>query len=72
MSDEHNSYHTQFPDPDWRQIAEQASKETDSRKLAHLIQALCDRLEELQQVRTDKLKSNAGHFPNSGRDGQNS
>jgi hypothetical protein len=54
MADERNAYRTQFPDPDWRQIAEQASKETDPRKLAFLIQALCDRLEEMQHARAAK------------------
>ena len=47
-----NSYHTRLPDPDWRKIAEKASEEKDPRKLAQLIQALCDRLEELQRSRT--------------------
>jgi hypothetical protein len=44
-----NSYHTQFPDPDWHQIAERAADEKDPKKLAFLIKALCDRLEELRQ-----------------------
>lgn len=44
-----NSYHTQFPDPDWHEIAERASNETDPKKLALLVKALCDRLYELRQ-----------------------
>jgi hypothetical protein len=51
MNPNGNSYHTQLPEPDWRKIAERASEETDPRKLAQLIQALCDRLEELQRSR---------------------
>jgi hypothetical protein len=51
MSDEGNSYRTQYPEPDWHQLAEQASQESDPRKLSHLIKALCDRLQELQTAR---------------------
>jgi hypothetical protein len=46
-----NSYRTQLPEPDWRKIAERASEEKDPKKLAQLIQALCDRLEEMQRNR---------------------
>ncbi len=51
MTEEQNSYRTQFPEPDWHEVAEQAAKESDPRKLSYLIQALCDRLEELQNER---------------------
>ena len=52
MTDTGNSYRTQFPDPDWHAIAERAATETDPKKLALLIKALCDRLDQLQH---DKL-----------------
>ncbi len=48
------SYQTQYPDPDWHQIAERAADEKDPRKLAFLIRALCDRLEELRQSKLAK------------------
>jgi len=51
-----NSYHTQFPDPDWHQIAEKAADEKDPKKLAFLIKALCDRLEELRQSKFREKK----------------
>jgi len=51
-----NSYHTQFPDPDWHQIAEKAADEKDPKKLAFLIKALCDRLEELRQAKFREKK----------------
>ena len=51
MSDNGNSYRTQFPDPDWREIAERASSETEPKKLALLVKALCDRLYELRRAR---------------------
>ena len=51
-----NSYHTQFPDPDWHQIAERAADEKDPKKLAFLIKALCDRLEELRQSKFPEKK----------------
>jgi hypothetical protein len=51
MTDNGNSYSTQFPDPDWHEIAERASAETDPKKLALLVKALCDRLYELRQTR---------------------
>jgi len=50
MTDNGNPYRTKFPEPDWHQVAEQAAQEQDPKKLAHLIQALCDRLEELQRL----------------------
>jgi len=52
-----NSYHTQFPDPDWHQIAEKAADEKDPKKLAFLIKALCDRLEELRQSKFSEKKT---------------
>lgn len=52
MTDQGNAYRTKFPEPDWHQVAEQAAEEKDPKKLAHLIQALCDRLEELQKARS--------------------
>jgi hypothetical protein len=51
MTNNGNSYRTQFPDPDWHEIAERASAETDPKKLALLVKALCDRLYELRQTR---------------------
>lgn len=52
MSDTSNSYRTQLPEPNWHKIAEKAAEEKDPKKLAQLIQALCDRLEELQRARS--------------------
>lgn len=60
MSDTSNSYRTQFPDPDWHKIAERAANETDPKKLALLVQALCDRLDELRRNK----------FPDQEPDGQ--
>lgn len=60
MTEEQNSYRTQFPEPDWHEVAEQASKESDPRKLSYLIQALCDRLEELQNERKRSRRDGAG------------
>lgn len=54
MTDIGNSYRTQLLEPDWRKIAERASEEKDPKKLAQLIQALCDRLEDLQRARSQK------------------
>lgn len=51
MTNGANSYRTQFPDPDWHLIAEQAATETDPRKLALLVKALCDRLYELRHAK---------------------
>jgi hypothetical protein len=51
MTDNGNTYRTQFPDPDWHEIAERAANETDPKKLALLVKALCDRLDELRQAR---------------------
>ena len=56
MSDISNSYHTQFPDPDWHELAERASTETDPKKLALLVKALCDRLYELRQAKFSDQK----------------
>jgi hypothetical protein len=52
MNHNGNSYHQLQRDPDWHKIAERATEEKDPKKLAQLIQALCDRLEELQRSRT--------------------
>lgn len=51
MNNTGNSYRTHFPDPDWHEIAERASTETDPKKLAQLVRALCDRLYELRRTR---------------------
>jgi hypothetical protein len=56
MSDNGSPYRTQFPDPDWHEIAERASVETDPRKLALLVKALCDRLYELRQTKSPDQK----------------
>lgn len=53
MTDDANSYRTKFPEPDWHEIAEKASTEADPKKLAFLIKALCDRLDQLQRSRND-------------------
>jgi hypothetical protein len=40
----------QNPDvPDWCEIAERASKESDPKKLIQLVRALCDRLQQSEQ-----------------------
>jgi len=51
MAHNGNSYRTQLPEPDWHKIAERASEESDPKRLLQLVQALCDRLEELQRSR---------------------
>lgn len=56
MIENPNTYRTQFPDPDWHQIAERAADEKDPKKLAYLIKALCDRLEELRQTKFSDRK----------------
>ena len=56
MTEKGSSYHTQFPEPDWHKIAEQASDEKDPKKLAFLIKALCDRLEELKGGKVHEQK----------------
>jgi hypothetical protein len=53
MTDDANSYRTKFPEPDWHEIAEKAASEADPKKLAFLIKALCDRLEQLQRTREE-------------------
>ena len=53
MTDDANSYRTKFPEPNWHEIAEKAASEADPKKLAFLIKALCDRLEQLQRSRND-------------------
>ena len=60
MTDDGNSYRTLLPEPDWRKIAERASQENDPKKLAQLIQALCDRLEELQRSRSQNQVTHVG------------
>lgn len=57
MGNSVNSYRTQFPDPDWHKIAERAANETDPKKLALLVQALCDRLDELRRRKFSEEKS---------------
>jgi hypothetical protein len=52
MTSNGNTYRTRLRDPDWHKIAESAAEEKDPKKLAQLIQALCDRLEELQHARS--------------------
>ena len=52
MTHNGNSYRTQLPEPDWHKIADRASEEDDPKKLVQLVQALCDRLEELQRSTT--------------------
>lgn len=56
MIEKATTYRTQFPDPDWHQIAERAADEKDPKKLAFLIKALCDRLEELKETRFSERK----------------
>ena len=51
MTDNGNSYRTEFPDPEWQEIAERASNETDPKKLALLVKAPCDRLYELRRTK---------------------
>ena len=53
MTDDANSYRTKFPEPDWHEIAEKAATEADPKKLAFLIKALCDRLDQLQRARNE-------------------
>ena len=53
MTDDANSYRTKFPEPNWHEIAEKAASEADPKKLAFLIKALCDRLEQLQRTREE-------------------
>ena len=56
MGETSNSYRTQFPDPDWHEIAERAATETDPKKLALLVKALCDRLHELRRSKFPEQK----------------
>ena len=44
-------------DSEWQQLAEQASKETDPEKVSQLIRLLCDRLDELDRIRKDRVRS---------------
>lgn len=66
MTDQGNAYRTKFPEPDWHQVAERAAQEKDPKKLACLIQALCDRLEELQKARRSSLSPNPTGAPGTG------
>ncbi|MGC2446398.1 MAG: hypothetical protein WA477_02055 [Candidatus Sulfotelmatobacter sp.] len=43
---------------DWRDLAEQASKEPDSGKLIQLVQDLCDQLDQRDAQRKQKQKAN--------------
>lgn len=46
-------------EPDWRRLAERASTEQDHAKLLQLVQALCDRLEELQTLDRSQAASDS-------------
>lgn len=52
--------------PDWCEIAERASRESDPKKLIQLVRALCDRLQEAELRKRKRLdpealpKSNGG------------
>ena len=51
--------------PDWCEIAERASRESDPKKLIQLVRALCDRLQEAELKRETPrpgkpAKSNGG------------
>ena len=55
-------------DPEWQQLAEQASKETDPEKVSRLIRLLCDRLDELDRIRKERPNL-CGSSLNNGGDG---
>ena len=43
--------------PDWCEIAERASRESDPKKLIQLVRALCDRLQEVElRKRSDPIR----------------
>lgn len=44
-------------EPDWRLLAERASRERNHTKLVQLVQALCHRLEELRMVHRSQVAS---------------
>lgn len=49
--------------PDWCEIAERASRESDPKKLIQLVRALCDRLQETElrkRKRTESLPKSDG------------
>ena len=50
-----NDHRPKSSDAEWQQLAEQASKETDPEKVSNLIRLLCDRLDELDRVRKERL-----------------
>ena len=52
-----NDHPVKSSDSEWQQLAEQASKETDPEKVSQLIRLLCDRLDELDRIRKDRVKS---------------
>jgi hypothetical protein len=47
--------------PDWCEIAERASRESDPKKLIQLVRALCDRLQETELRKRKRPES----LPNS-------
>lgn len=52
-----NDHPVKPSDSEWQQLAEQASKETDPEKVSQLIRLLCDRLDELDRIRKDRVRS---------------
>ncbi len=44
-------------EPDWRLLAERASRENNHTKLVELVHALCDRLEQLQRPQRSQVAS---------------
>jgi hypothetical protein len=52
-----NDHPLKSSDSEWQQLAEQASKETDPEKVSRLIRLLCDRLDELDRIRKERLTS---------------
>lgn len=50
-----NDHRLRPSDAEWQQLAEQASKETDPEKVSKLIRLLCDRLDELDRMRKERL-----------------
>ena len=49
MNEQGDTYRTKFPEPNWHEIAERAAVEKDPQKLARLVKALCDRLDEMKR-----------------------
>lgn len=62
-----NDHPLKQPDPEWQQLAEQASRETDPEKVSQLIRLLCDRLDELDRIRKERPNL-CGSSSNNGRD----